>query len=110
MARVPEFASEYDRVMLESGPASIFTVDAKWWVRLDVERTRELWILYGPVPREAPRHFVLTDSVTGLCLYILVTHVSLAERQPRGTVEEVPDMATGLARVDAAWAERRAPG
>lgn len=80
-----KFASTFDARLYEEGPPAIFTLDPRGQLRVDPERTREIYLLGDPGAREAG-HYVLVDGRTGLRLYMLVTHPILAEAQPRGTV------------------------
>lgn len=103
---MPDFASGWDSALAAEGPPAIFTLDREGRLRVDPERTREV-LLLGPLtgPREAA-HYVLTDTVTGVRMYLFVSHPQLAERQPRGTAERFPDGASAVAHVRAWWAER----
>lgn len=89
------FASRFDERLFEEGPPAIFTRDPRGQLRVDPERSREIYLLGDPGPRE-PAHFVLTDGRTGLRLYLLVTHPELATRQPRGEVQRFPDGESAL--------------
>jgi hypothetical protein len=82
-----KFASSFDARLFESGPPALFTLDPRGQLRVDPERTREIYLLTEPGPRE-PGHWVLTDEKTRLRLYLLASHPALAQLQPRGTVEQ----------------------
>jgi hypothetical protein len=101
---MPEFASPWDEALAASGLPALFTLDPEGKLRVDPERTREIYLL-GPV--EGPGelgHYVLTDARTRLRLYLFVTHPVLAERQPRGTVVRHPDAGSAIAEAVEQWA------
>ena len=100
---MPAFNTAWDEACFLHGPASIFTVDHKGWIKVDPDRTREICLLLGVLPREEPSHWGLTDARTGLRLYLCVTHPALAERQPRGTVQRFETAEEALAWVDMRW-------
>lgn len=108
---MPEFASAFDAALAQAGPPAIFTPDPAGRLRVDPERTRELVLLLGELPGGPlePAHYVLTDRVTGVRMYLFVTAPVLAERQPRGEVERVTDGATALARVREGWLSAGSP-
>lgn len=88
------FASPFDERLFHEGPPALFTLDPKGKLRVDPERTREAYLTVTPDLREEA-HYVLTDKVTRLRLYVLVTHPSLAtataersEATRYGTYEE----------------------
>jgi len=97
------FNTDWDEQLFFHGPASIFCVDHKGWLKVDPERTREIWLVTGPLPRAAVGHFVLTDSATGLCTYLCTTHPDLALRQPRGTAREFSTGQEAWAHAQARW-------
>lgn len=98
------FASEWDRQLAESGPPSVFTLDPRGELRVDPERTRECELLVGlPAPRDQA-HYVLTDSLTGVRLYLYVTHPALAECQPRGTVRRCSSAREAIEETMEQWA------
>lgn len=109
---MPEFASPFDAELARIGPPAIFTADPAGRLRVDPERTREMGLVLGELPAGPPEpaHYVLTDRVTGVRMYLFVTAPVLAERQPRGDAERVPDAATAMERVRAAWAAGGAGG
>jgi hypothetical protein len=105
------FASAWDAALFAAGPPSVFTLDPKGELRVDPERTREAWLLVGerdgtvPTGREEA-HFVLRDRVTGLRMYLLVTHPELATRQTRAEATRYPDHASAVAKAAEQWAPR----
>lgn len=101
------FASELDARLFAAGPPALFTLDPKGRLRVDPERTREIYLLVGVPEGREEGHYVLTDAVTGLKLYLLVSHPALACAQPRGTVERFPDHESAVAEAVKQW--RMAP-
>lgn len=109
-----KFASAFDEALYTSGPPACFTLDPRGHLRVDPERTREIYLLHRIEGREIG-HYVLTDAVTGLRLYLLVTHPLFATAQPRGTVERHPDHTSATLAAAEQWAvpvadPGRAPG
>lgn len=98
------FASWWDRRLAAEGPPAIFTLDPRGDLRVDPERTREAELLVGVPDRREPAHYVLTDGVTGVRLYLYVTHPLLATCQPRGTVERFPHPRLAIAQAVEQWA------
>lgn len=103
MRETPPFASEYDARIAAEGPPSLFTMDPSGKLRVDPERTREGYLLMGSPEGREPAHYVLTDTVTGLRLYLFVTHPVLATCQPRGAVVRYADAQSAIAEVAARW-------
>ncbi len=98
------FASGWDRALAASGPPTVFTLDPRGELRADPERTRECELLVGlPEPRE-PAHYVLTDTRTGVALYLFVTHPALAECQPRGVVQRYSSARDAIDQTMKQWA------
>lgn len=100
---MPPFNTAWDEACFYQGPASLFTMDHKGWFKVDPERTREMWLLLGAIPRQEPSHWGLTDEKTGLRLYLCATHPELALRQPRGSVQPFPSAEEALAWVGDSW-------
>jgi hypothetical protein len=100
----PTFASAWDEQLFERGPPTLFSLDPKGFLRADPERTREIYLLVGPLEGRDPGHFVLKDRVTGLAMYVLVSHATLATAQPRADVTRFPDYASALAETVQQWA------
>lgn len=100
---MPEFASPWDAALAASGLPGLFTLDPEGKLRVDPERTREIYLLTTVEGPPDPGHWVLTDARTGLRLYLFVTHPVLAERQPRGSVVRHPDAASAIAEAVEQW-------
>lgn len=100
----PEFASPFDELLFEGSTPSLFTLDPHGRLRVDPERTREIYLLVGVPEARDPGHFVLTDRVTGLRMYTLVNHSVLATAQPRADVTRFPDYASAVAETMKQWA------
>lgn len=98
------FASEWDEALAAAGPPSIFTLDPEGKLRVDPERTREIFLLDPTLAGRDPGHWVLTDRRTGLRLYLYVTHPALAQRQPRGDVQQFPDADSAIEQAMQQWA------
>ena len=77
-----------------------FTVEP---VQFQLEAGNQTQITVTFEARE-PGHYVLTDTVTGLRMYLLVTHPLMAEKQPRGTVERFDDYAPAVEAAGKQWA------
>ncbi len=77
------FASEYDARCFASGVAMVFTRDPKGELRVDPERTREMWAIVGDATADGGGVYVLTDRVTGVRMVMVTNHGPLAEAQPR---------------------------
>ena len=77
------FASPYDEACFRLGPAAIFTLDPRGHLRVDPERTREIYLVQPEFTPCGPGFYVLTDRATGLQMLMVVTHSALAELQPR---------------------------
>lgn len=104
------FASLYDEACFRDGPPALFTPDPRGNLRVDPERTREIWLLQpSPSGREAAV-YVLTDRATGVKMLLATNCPVLAELQPRGPVERLPDYDTARAVVAAQWAGHTPPG
>ena len=100
----PAFASAWDEELYQSGPPTLFSLDPKGLLRADPERTREIYLLVGPLAGRDPGHFVLRDRVTGLAMYVLVSHAALATAQPRADVTRHPDAVSAIAETEKQWA------
>jgi hypothetical protein len=104
----PPFNTLWDKAVFFEGPAAIFIVDHKNWLKVDPERTREMWLLLGERPRTGVFHGVLTDQKTGLKVYLCATNLEFLTAQPRGSVALLPDVLSALQEV-AAQFEKKAP-
>lgn len=100
----PLFASAWDEQLFLAGPPTLFSLDPKGYVRADPERTREIYLVVGPLEGRDPGHFVLKDRATGLRMYVLVSHTTLATAQPRADVTRYPDYASAVAETVEQWA------
>jgi hypothetical protein len=98
------FASALDEGIFAGGPPAVFTVDPRGRLRVDPERTRELYLRIGVPEGRDPGVFVHTDGRTGVRMVLATNHAALAAAS--GTVERAPDLASALARVRDQW---RAP-
>ena len=77
------FASPFDEALFRGDVPSIFTLDPRGQLRLDPERTREIFILQTPTGPREDGFYVLTDRATGLPMVMVVNHPAMAELQPR---------------------------
>lgn len=98
-----ELASTFDQELLDRGPHALFTLDSQGRVRMDAERTRECWLLETPPPERDIAHYVLTDKVTGVRMYALVSHPRLATCLSRSEARRFPDYASAVADVAGQW-------
>jgi hypothetical protein len=98
------FASDYDALHYAGGPPAVFTRDPKGELRVDPERSREMWKLAPPeagVARDGGT-WVLTDRVTGVKMVLVTNHAPFAELQPRADAHRC-DHDVACAEVDAQW-------
>jgi hypothetical protein len=98
-----EFASEFDERLFREGPPALFTLDPSGRLRVDPERTREVYLLVPPPVGLDPGHFVVVDRATGLAMYLLVNHVALAHALPRVDVFPHADRASAVAEAMKQW-------
>lgn len=96
------FASAYDEALFLDGPPAIFTLDPRGQLRVDPERTREMYMVGAPGPREEG-FYVLYDGATGVRVLLVVTHPCMAEWQPRGRVCRFADYASAAAEAVQQW-------
>lgn len=96
------FASIFDERLFLDGPPAIFTLDPRGQLRVDPERSREIYIMLDPGARE-PGFYVLTDRATGVKMLLVVTHPVMAERQPRAIARRFPDYASAAAEAVQEW-------
>jgi hypothetical protein len=86
-----KFASPFDERCFAYGPPAIFTLDPRGQLRLDPERTREIYIVDAELAdAHDPGFFVLTDRATGLRMLMVVSHPAMATLQPRATSQRFP--------------------
>jgi hypothetical protein len=97
------FASVFDEAAFHEGPAAIFTPDPRGNLRVDPERSREMWLVVPPPHAREPVVYLLTDAVTGVRMLLATNAPGLVHAQPRGTVERLPDYDTALARLRSQW-------
>jgi hypothetical protein len=102
-----KFSSDFDARIFRDGPPAVFMLDGRGELRVDPERTREIELLAGLPADKEVAHYVLTDRATGVKMYVLVTHPSLAELQPRAEARRVADFASGAAEVAEQWSRPR---
>lgn len=98
-----DFNTTWDEAIFLHGPASIFSLDHKGWLKVDPERTRDVWLILGPLPRQEAGHYVLQDKITGLKTYICVTNAELAAHIPRALLTPYPTAQEAWAIVQAQW-------
>lgn len=97
------FASTFDERAFHDGPAAIFTPDPRGNLRIDPERTREMWLqLPEPHAREAAI-YLLRDAVTGVQMLLATNAPAFVLSQPRGVAERQPDYDTALSRQRSQW-------
>ena len=96
------FASPYDEAHFRSGPPAIFALDPRGQLRVDPERTREMYMVGEPGEREEG-FYVLYDQATGVRVLLVVTHPCMAEWQPRGRVRRFPDYDSAVAEAVQQW-------
>jgi hypothetical protein len=99
-----DFASDYDALHYAKGPPAVFTRDPKGELRVDPERTREMWKLAPPPDGVATDGgtWVLTDSATGVKMVLVTNHAPFAELQPRADARRV-EYAAACAEVEGQW-------
>lgn len=97
------FASTFDERCFHEGPAAIFTHDPRGNLRIDPERTREMWLVVPePHAREAAV-YLLRDATTGVQMLLATNAPALVLAQPRGVVERQPDYDSALATQRSQW-------
>ncbi len=97
------FASHYDEAAFHHGPPALFLPDPRGNLRVDPERTRELWLeLPEPTGHEAVV-YVATDRITGVKMVIATNCPALAAVLPRVTLARAADYATAKAEVAGQW-------
>ncbi|MBM4367971.1 MAG: hypothetical protein FJ102_17290 [Deltaproteobacteria bacterium] len=96
------FASVFDERLFHEGPPAIFTLDPRGQLRVDPERSREIYMMLDPGAR-APGFYVFTDRATGVRMLAVVTHPAMAERQPRALVQRFADYASAAAQAVQEW-------
>lgn len=97
------FASKYDEAAFFHGPPAVFLPDPRGNLRVDPERTRELWL---EVPEPAGGEggvYVATDRATGVKMVIASNAPALVAALPRVTVVKAADYASARAEVAAQW-------
>lgn len=102
------FASALDEGIFASGPPAVFTVDPRGRLRVDPERTRELYLRIGVPEGLDPGVFVHTDRPTGVRMVLATNHVALAAAS--GEVQRAVDFASALAQVRDQWRPPPEPG
>ncbi len=103
------FASHYDEACFHSGPPALFTPDPRGNLRVDPERTREVWLLVPAPEGRDEAVYVLRDRATGVEMVLATNCPVLALCQPRGTLERMPDYDAARARVAGQWSGRTPP-
>ncbi len=104
------FASLYDAASFHEGPAAVFTPDPRGNLRIDPERTRELWLVNpNPEGRDAAV-YVLTDVATGVKMVLATNVPALLRSLPRATARRVADYASARAEAMEQWPEAAAQG
>ena len=78
-----KFASPFDEAIFLGDIPAIFTLDPRGQLRLDPERTREIFILHTPTGPREDGFYALTDRATGLRMVMVTNHPCMAEMQPR---------------------------
>jgi hypothetical protein len=99
------FASPYDALHYAVGPPALFTLDPRGELRVDPERTREMWKLVPPPDDGRPADggaWVLTDRATGVKMVVVTNHGPFAEAQPRAEARRAAFEAA-CAEVRAQW-------
>ncbi|MSQ01702.1 MAG: hypothetical protein EXR71_07395 [Myxococcales bacterium] len=97
------FASEFDKAAFHLGPPALFTQDPRGNLRIDPERTREVWLLVPDAQRGEGATYILTDTATGVRMLLATNCPALALCQPRGSVLRVDDYDAARAEVAGQW-------
>jgi len=87
----PPFCGEYDRVLEQEGPASIFLLDREGTLRFDETWTRDCWGR-RPVERMPGAWFLVRDMGSGFVHPVYATG-DLLKDHPRLQVRRVGDWA-----------------
>ena len=97
------FASDFDLHAFHEGPAAIFTPDPRGNLRIDPERSREMWLVDpGPHSRDAGV-YLLCDSATGVRMLLATNAAALVTAQPRGSVVRCRDYDSALSELRTQW-------
>ena len=102
------FASLYDAAAFHEGPPAVFTPDPRGNLRVDPERTRELWLLSpNPEGRDAAV-YVLTDHANGVKMVLATNCPALLTSLPRAEAHRALDYGSARAETMEQWAEAAA--
>ncbi|GDX82140.1 hypothetical protein LBMAG42_39510 [Deltaproteobacteria bacterium] len=104
------FASLFDAASFHEGPAAVFTPDPRGNLRIDPERTRELWLLNPNAQGREAAVYVLTDQATGVKMVLATNFPKLLDSLPRADVRRVSDYASARAEAMQQWAEAATKG
>ena len=95
------FRDSFDALQAESGPPSVFTVDADGELWMDLTRTRDGWQRLETAPTYGVCHCLFRDRATGFVQYVLVTSPQLCREHPRADITRYPDQPAALAALAA---------
>ena len=94
------FIEDFDRILAETGPPAVFTINQEGVLQLDPMRTRDFRKQNSPPFHHEACHCVLVDHATGWPQYALITSPGLCSN-PRAEVKRFPDEAAALGEVAA---------
>ncbi len=104
------FASLYDEASFLHGPPAVFTPDPRGNLRIDPERTRELWLLAPNAQGREAAIYVLTDRATGVKMVLATNCPELILPLPRADAKPAIDYASARAEAMEQWPEAGAQG
>jgi hypothetical protein len=92
-----ETRSEFDAILMRSGPPAVFSIDGKGRLGLDEMRTREHYNRVDPPVPFEPCHCLYRDHATGFVQYLLVTSAALCATHPRADIHRFDDAESAMA-------------
>ena len=90
-----DFIEDFDRLLAESGPPAVFTINQEGVLQLDPMRTRDFRKQNGPPFHHEACHCLLVDHATGWPQYALITSSGLCSH-PRAHVFRFSNEAAAL--------------
>lgn len=104
------FASLFDAAAFHEGPPAVFAPDPRGNLRIDPERTRELWLLSPKPEGRDAAVYVLTDRATGVRMVLATNCPALLTSLPRADARRAANYASARAETMQQWAEAAAEG
>ncbi len=102
------FASHYDEDSFHHGPPALFSPDPRGNLRIDPERTREMWLLVPEASGHEAAVYVLTDRASGVKMVLATNCPALVLALPRAAAKRVADYASARSETMEQWSEAAA--